>query len=53
MVRKLKVVSKFMTSSTDKKTTIIHILPNISGSKDDQILKFGELIEYNLRNDFL
>ena len=25
---------------------MIHILPNISGSKDNQTMKFGQLIEY-------
>ena len=31
----------------------IHILPNISRSKGNQTMKFGELIEYNMRNIFL
>ena len=31
----------------------IHVLPNISGSKDNETIKFGQLIEYNLRNLFL
>lgn len=53
MVRKVRTVSKFMTSFTEKKIAIIHILPNVPGSKDDQKIKFGELIEYNLRNIFL
>ena len=30
-----------------------HILPNISRSKGNQTIKFGQLIEYNLRNIFL
>ena len=29
-----------------------YILPNISQSRDDQTLKFGELVEYNKRNNF-
>ena len=31
----------------------IHILPNISRSKGNQTMKFGQLIEYNKRNIFL
>ena len=34
-------------------TITIHILPNISQSKGNQKMKFGELIEYNRRNIFL
>ena len=34
-------------------TTAIHILLNISQSKGDQTMKFGQLIEYNKRNIFL
>ena len=30
----------------------MHILPNISRSKDNQTIKFGQLIEYNMRNTF-
>ena len=29
------------------------MLPNISRSKGDQTMKFGQLIEYNMRNIFL
>ena len=28
----------------------MHILPNISRSKGNQTIKFGQLIEYNMRN---
>ena len=31
----------------------IHILPNISRSKDNQEMKFGQLIEYNTRSIFV
>ena len=30
-----------------------HILPNISRSKDNQTMKFGQLIEYDKMNIFL
>ena len=32
---------------------MIHVLPNISRSKDDQTMKFGQLIECNIRSIFL
>ena len=32
---------------------IIHILPNISKSKSNQTMEFGQLMEYNMRNIFL
>ena len=28
----------------------MHILPNISRSKDNQTMKFGQLVKYNMRN---
>ena len=40
-------------SQPGKKTIAIHIFSNISQSKDNQILKFGQLIKYNKRNIFL
>ena len=42
-----------MTSPTGKQIITIHILPDISRSNDNQILKFGQLIEYNVRDIFL
>ena len=30
-----------------------HILCNISGSKDNQTMKFGQLLEYDMKNIFL
>ena len=31
----------------------MHILPNISKSKGNQTIKFGQLIEHDIRNIFL
>ena len=42
-----------MTSQPGKQTIAINILPNISRSKSNQEMKFGQLIEYNTRNIFL
>ena len=42
-----------MTSRTRQQIIAIHILPNISRSKNNQAMKFGQFIEYNMRNIFL
>ena len=42
-----------MTSQPGQQTIAIHILPNISRSKGNQAMKFGQLIEYNMRNIFV
>ena len=42
-----------MTSQPGKQTTAIHMPFNISRSKDNQAMKFGSFIEYNMRNIFL
>ena len=52
-MRKLRFISKFMTSSTGDQVMATHILPHISRSKDNQIIKVGYLIEHNLKNLFL
>ena len=52
-IRKIRLLSKSMTSQPGQQTIAIHILPNISRSKGNQAMKFGQLIEYNMRNIFL
>ena len=42
-----------MTSEPYQQTIAIHILPNISRSKDNQTMIFGQLIEYKMTNIFL
>ena len=42
-----------MTSEPGKRTIAIQIFTNISRNKDNQAMKFGQLIEYNMRNIFL
>ena len=53
LIIKIRLISKFMTSQPGKQTIAKHILPNISRSKGNQTMKFGELVEYNMRNIFL
>ena len=42
-----------MKLQTDSQAITINILPNISRGKDNQTMKFGQLIEYNMRTIFL
>ena len=42
-----------MTSPLGKQAIAVHILLNISKSKGNETMKFGQLIEYNMRNIFL
>ena len=41
-----------MTSQPGYQTIAMHILPSISRSKDNETMKFGQLIENNIRNIF-
>ena len=52
LIRKVRLISKFMMSQLGKQTIAIHILPNISRSEGNQTLKFDQLKEYNRRNIF-
>ena len=49
----LRLISKFMTSQSGQQIITMHILSNISRSKDNKTVKFGQLIKYNQRNIFL
>ena len=42
-----------MTSQPGQQTIAIHIFTNISRTKANQAMKFGQLIEYDMRNIFL
>ena len=53
MIRKIRLISKIMMPQPDKQTIAIHILSNISRSKGNQTMRFGQLIEYNMSNNFL
>ena len=41
-----------MKSQTRQQMITILILPNISRCKWNQVMRFGQLIEYNIRNEF-
>ena len=42
-----------MTPQPRKETIAMHIFPNISRRKDNQTIKFGQLVEYYMRKVFL
>ena len=42
-----------MTSQPGWKALVIHLLPNILRTKGYQIIKFGQLVECEMRNIFL
>ena len=44
---------KSVLSQPEKQTITILILPDILRSKGNQTMKFGQLIEYEMRNTFL
>ena len=53
LIRKIRLTSKSMTSQPGWQTIAIHIFTNISRSKGNQVMKLGQLKEYNMRNVFL
>ena len=44
---------ELMTSQAGQQIITIHILPNISRSKGNQEMQFGQSIKYSLKNIFL
>ena len=52
-IRKLGLISKFLVSQTGQQIFTIYILLNISRSKDNQTMNFGQLVEYKIGNIFL
>ena len=49
LIRKIRLISKFMTSQPCQQTIATHILTKFSRSKSNQAM-FGQLIERNMRN---
>ena len=46
-------ISRHVGKRLDKRAKVNFILSNISRSKDNQKMKFGQLKDYNMRNIFL
>ena len=53
LIRKIGLISKLMMPQPGLQTIAIHILPNISQSKGNQTMEYGQLIENNKINYFL
>ena len=53
LIRKIRLISKSVASQPAQQTISIHIIPNISRSKCNQTMKFGQLVEYNMGNIFV
>ena len=53
LIRKIRLISKSVASQPGQQTISIHIIPNISRSKCNQTMKFGQLVEYNMGNIFV
>ena len=51
LVRKIRLISKFMTSQPENQS--VAILPNMSRSKSSRTKKFGQVVKYNMKNIFL
>ena len=52
LIRKIKLISKFITSQPGYQRIKTHILLNTSQIKGNQAIKFGQLIEHPKRNIF-
>ena len=52
LIRKIRLISKFMTPQPWKQTIAMHILLNISRNKGNETMKFGQLIQHNMINFF-
>ena len=50
LIRKLWLISKFLTSQTGQQIITIRTLPKVSRRKGKQKTKFDQLIEYYMRN---
>ena len=53
LIRKIRLISKFMTPRPGKKAITIQILPNISRSKVNQRMVPGQLKECSTINTFV
>ena len=52
LFRKLRLTSKFVASQPGLQAIAMHILSNISQSKGNQTMEFGQFIEYKKINIF-
>ena len=48
LIRKIRLISKFMTSQSGQQIITTPMLPNISRSKGNQTIKLNQLIEHDM-----
>ena len=53
LIKKMRLISKFMTSNPGEQAIALHILPNISRNKGNQTMKLSQLLEHNMITNFL
>ena len=53
LIGEIRLISNFIASQPSSEIIVIHTLQNISRSKGNETMKFGQLIEYNMRDIFL
>ena len=53
LIKKIRLISNFMSHNLVNKTIVIRILPNVLRSKVNQTIKFDQLMERNMRIIFL
>ena len=51
LIRKISLISKYKTPQSVKQAIAMRRLSDISRSKGNQKMKFGQLIEYDIRNN--
>ena len=49
----IRLISKYTASQPEKQTIALYIFPNISRNNDNHAVKFGQLIEYKMRNNVI
>ena len=52
LIKKKSLLSKPVTSQPGEQVTAIHILTDISRTKDNQAMKLDQLLKCNMRNTF-
>ena len=53
LIRKIRLISELMTSQLGQQKITTNILLNISRTKENQAIKFGQFREHSKRNIFL
>ena len=50
LIKKIRLISNYLTSQPGQQTIVMHVLANISRNKGNQTMKFGQLIKCNMQN---